>query len=451
MRSLRPSASSSLLVLTCAPTKSIEILPSRCDVFLFRLFAKRRYATAPPAAAAVSASIPLSSSSSSQRISEFFRSNGELASNTRNYSARSAPFTPAALCHPPPPPISPRRPPSIYSSYFQLAKPRLTALIVLSTMSAYAITPESAIISNMSHFPLSSLSTLFFLTVGTTLTSAAANALNMAREPEYDGMMSRTRTRPIVRGFVSPLQAVYFAIATGAVGTGMLLYGVNEQVALLAVANIALYAGLYTSMKRTSILNTWVGAVVGAIPPLMGWSAAGGSLLDPGAWCLAGLLYAWQFPHFNALSYNIREEYRNAGYRMAAWVNPALNARVSLRYSVAMIPLCVGLWYFGVTDAGFVIDSTAANAWLVACAVSFWKECRPGGRGGAAASASARKLFWASIMQLPAVLVLAMVHKAGFWQGVYDYLQEALGAAEDEEEEDGEEVEQEHIVTVAKG
>lgn len=258
----------------------------------------------------------------------------------------------------------------------------------------------------------------------------------MAREPEFDGMMARTRTRPIVRGLVSTRQAVFFAAAAGTVGAVLLLYGVNEEVAALAVFNIGLYAGLYTSMKRTSILNTWVGAVVGAIPPLMGWSAAGGSLDDPGAWCLAGLLYAWQFPHFNALSYNIRDEYRKAGYRMTAWVNPALNARVSLRYSVAMIPLCVGLWYYGVTDVGFVVDSTAVNAWLVVSAAQFWRDCRKVDAAGlgksAAASASARRLFWASIMQLPAVLVLAMVHKAGVWQGLYEYWRQWRGMNEEQ-------------------
>ncbi|KAK9477837.1 UbiA prenyltransferase family-domain-containing protein [Lipomyces japonicus] len=295
----------------------------------------------------------------------------------------------------------------------ELAKPKLTALIVLSAMSTYAIAPLPVIASASP-----SLSTLLFLTIGTALTSASANALNMAREPVYDGMMSRTRARPIVRGLVSTKEAVQFAVATGLSGTAALFVGVNVETAVLAVSNIAIYAGLYTSLKRKSILNTWAGAVVGAIPPLMGWSAAGGSLLDPGAWCCAGLLYAWQFPHFNALSFNIREEYKYAGYVMTAWVNPALNARVALRYSIAMIPLCFGLWYYGVTDALFLADSTVANAWLIACAVNFWKECR-GNVPTKLAGPSARKLFWASIWQLPAVLVLAMIHKTGLWDGVF--------------------------------
>ncbi|KAK9375830.1 UbiA prenyltransferase family-domain-containing protein [Lipomyces chichibuensis] len=348
---------------------------------------------------------------------DFFRSNEELSGRSK-LLLRLFSHTPK-LWHGSPSSSS-RIPPSAFKAHLQLGKPKLTTLVVLSTMSAYALTPDQshAIGSAATSLPVPSLSTLLFLTIGTALTSTSANAINMAREPVYDGMMSRTRSRPIVRGLVSPRQAIRFAIVAGIVGSAALYFGVNAEAAALAVLNIAFYGGIYTSMKRTSILNTWVGAVVGAIPPLMGWSAAGGSLLDPGAWCLAGLLYAWQFPHFNALSYPVREEYKMAGYIMTAWVNPQLNARVALRYSVAVVPLCVGLWYYGVTDSLFLADSTVVNTWLVVCAYKFWKECR-GTIAGKGATTSARSLFWASIWQLPTVLVLAMVHKTGLWDGVF--------------------------------
>ncbi|KAK9365682.1 UbiA prenyltransferase family-domain-containing protein [Lipomyces kononenkoae] len=362
--------------------------------------------------------------------SDFFRSNEELSKP--KLLVRLFSHTPK-LWHGSPA-SSQRNPPSPFRAYLQLGKPRLTALIVLSTMSAYALTPDQshAIGAAVTSLPVTSLSTLLFLTIGTTLTSASANAINMAREPLYDAMMSRTRSRPIVRGILSSRQAIRFAVLTGVVGSAALYFGVNDETAALALLNIVLYAGVYTSMKRTSILNTWVGAIVGAIPPLMGWSAAGGSLLDPGAWCLAGLLYAWQFPHFNALSYPIREEYKMAGYIMTAWVNPQLNARVALRYSIAIIPLCVGLWYYGVTDKVFLADSTVLNSWLVVCAYKFWKECR-GATVGKGAAASARRLFWASIWQLPIVLVLAMVHKSGLWDGLFATEEDDGGDADDSE------------------
>ncbi|PSK37034.1 protoheme IX farnesyltransferase, mitochondrial [Candidozyma pseudohaemuli] len=148
----------------------------------------------------------------------------------------------------------------------------------------------------------------------------------MGREPEFDRRMIRTSSRPVVKGIISPQQAFRFAAMTGSIGSAILYFGVNPVVAALGLSNIVLYGWCYTSLKRKSILNTWVGAIVGAIPPLMGW-AASSSLLHPGAWCLASLLYAWQFPHFNALSHNIAAQYKQAGYIMTAAENPRLNAR----------------------------------------------------------------------------------------------------------------------------
>lgn len=314
--------------------------------------------------------------------------------------------------------------------YIALTKPRLTALVVLSAMSSYALTPYDA-----------TLSQLMFLTLGTTLTSGAANAINMGREHIYDGLMTRTRSRPVVRKLITPNNAFTFAGVSGTLGVAALYFGVNPTVALLGGANIALYSGLYTTLKRRSILNTWVGAVVGAVPPLMGW-AASSSLSDPGAWFLAGLLYAWQFPHFNALSYSIRDEYRRAGYIMTAWTSPALNARVALRYSIAMFPLCIGLSYFGVTDWVFALDSSVVNGWLTYQAYKFWLEHRnspdvarhngqlldpnykfsssSGSAGsGGASNGFARKLFWGSVIHLPAILLLAMMHKKGQWDWLF--------------------------------
>jgi protoheme IX farnesyltransferase len=261
--------------------------------------------------------------------------------------------------------------------------------------------------------------------MGTALCSASANALNMMLEPEHDAKMSRTRNRPIVRGLIGKKGALVFASTAGLVGTGSLWFGVNPTVAFLGALNIGLYAGIYTPLKRISPLNTWVGALVGGIPPLMGWAAAAGqsatgsggwsellfSESSVGGWLLAGLLYAWQFPHFNGLSWNIREEYRIAGHRMLAWTNPRMNGRVALRYAILLFPICAGLWWFEITDQGFLVTSSIVNAWIVREAWRFWRR---EGQGG-----SARGLFWASIWHLPVVMVLAMVHKKGLWEGIW--------------------------------
>ena len=124
--------------------------------------------------------------------------------------------------------------------------------------------------------------------------------------------MSRTKNRVLVRGQLSPLHAASFAAVLAGTSTALLWTLVNPLTAMLSLGNLVLYTCIYTPMKRYSIANTWVGSVVGAVPPLIGWSAATGSL-DPGAFVLAGILYTWQFPHFNSLSWNLRPDYSRAG------------------------------------------------------------------------------------------------------------------------------------------
>jgi protoheme IX farnesyltransferase len=326
----------------------------------------------------------------------------------------------------------------IFTTYLSLSKPRLSFLVVLTATAAYSLYPVPQLLAPAATAtPSLSTLTLFFLTSGTALCSASANAFNMLMEPKYDAQMTRTRNRPLVRKLISTRGAVAFAIACGMAGTGALYYGVNPTTAFLGLANIVLYAGIYTPMKRMSVLNTWVGAIVGGIPPLMGWTAAASQyahdgtweelLLGPdsmGGWLCAALLFAWQFPHFNSLSWQIRDEYKNAGYRMLAWVNPAQNGRVALRYAVLMFPVCIGLPYCGVTDWSFVVTSSAINGWMVLKAWQFYKA--DGHKG------TARGLFWASVWHLPIVMVLAMAQKKGLVERVY---RSVVGYAEIDEED----------------
>ena len=346
------------------------------------------------------------------------------------------------------------------AAYLSLSKPRLSFLIVLTTTASYAIYPTPSILSpTATSVPSLSPLILLFLTTGTALACSSANALNMLFEPHRDARMSRTRNRPLVRGLISKRGALVFAILTGTVGCAGLYYGVNPTVAALGFANIVLYAGVYTSLKSRSVLNTWAGALVGAIPPLMGWAAAAGQCAtsrrsslpgedgsaggggaaaaaeEPGwtellfaddgssmgGWLLAALLFAWQFPHFNALSHTIREEYKAAGMRMMSWVSPRANARIAFRYSLVMFPICIGLSYYGVTDWGFAATSGVVNTWMAVEAWKFWR--RTGERG------TARGLFWASVWHLPIVLVLAMAQKKGLWDRVW------RGVQSDEDEE----------------
>ena len=315
-------------------------------------------------------------------------------------------------------------------------------LVVLTAMATYALYPVPEMLSpSTTETPSLSPLTLLFLTIGTTLCSASANALNMLYEPSTDAKMTRTRNRPLVRNLISKRSAVLFAILSGFVGTGALYFGVNPTVSGLGFANIVIYAGMYTPLKAVTVFNTWIGAVVGGIPPLMGWAAAAGETATKdgswrellfasdgssiGGWVMAGFLFAWQFPHFMALSWPIREEYKKAGLRMLAWTNPARNSRVALRYSLAFIPLCLSLCAAGVTEWSFAVASFPINAWLIRESVRFWRF--EGEKG------SARGLFWASVWHLPGIMILALLNKKGMWSRVW---RSVFGEEEGEWEEE---------------
>lgn len=334
------------------------------------------------------------------------------------------------------------------ATYLSLSKPRLSFLIVLTSTAAFSLYPipdiftTTASLASTTTLSASTL-TLAYLSTGTFLSSASANTLNMLFEPKYDALMTRTRNRPLVRKLVTPTAASVFALTTGATGLTFLYLGTNPTVAALSALNIFLYAGVYTPLKRVSVLNTWVGAIVGGIPPLMGWAAGAGQsataehhswqdlLLTEdalGGWLLAALLFAWQFPHFNALSHSIKDEYRNAGYRMLAWTNPARNGRVALRYSLMLFPICAGLCWAGVVDPGFLALSTLCNVWISREAYRFWRR---GGAGG-----SARGLFWASIWSLPLLMVGGLVCKKGVWDGIFE---RGLAMDGDDNDDNGEE------------
>lgn len=347
------------------------------------------------------------------------------------------------------------------SALLALTKPRLTVLIVLSAMVPYALYPVPEMLTpSMTATPSLSPLTLLFLTTGTTLCCASANTFNMLYEPATDAKMTRTRNRPLVRGLLSKRGAALFGVLAGAAGVGALYFGVNPTVSGLGLSNIVLYAGVYTPLKAVTVLNTWVGAVVGGIPPLMGWAAAAGQaatrdgtwrelLLAPdgsslGGWLMASLLFAWQFPHFMALSWPIRHEYRAAGLRMLAWTNPARNARVALRYSLFFAPLSLALCAAGVTSWVFVASSAPLNFWIAREAVRFW---RTEGNGG-----SARGLFWASVWHLPGFMILALLHKKGMWERAWRAVSglSSSSATDDGEWEDDEELQEMVAMTANK-
>ncbi|XP_062447778.1 protoheme IX farnesyltransferase, mitochondrial [Rhea pennata] len=301
----------------------------------------------------------------------------------------------------------------------RLSKIKLTALVVSTASAGFAMAPVPF---DLTCFLLASL--------GTGLASCAANSINQAEHPwagpvrsrnafssrwalventmffevPFDSNMNRTKNRPLVRGQISPLLAVCFAAACGVPGIALLTLGVNPLTGALGAFNIFLYTCCYTPLKRMSIANTWVGAVVGAIPPVMGWTAATGSL-DAGAVLLGGILYSWQFPHFNALSWGLREDYSRGGYCMMSVTHPGLCRRVALRHCLALIGLSTVAPVLDITTWTFPIISLPINLYISYLGFRFYRD---------ADRSSSRKLFFCSLWHLPLLLLVMFTCKKPF-------------------------------------
>ncbi|XP_036320545.1 protoheme IX farnesyltransferase, mitochondrial isoform X1 [Rhagoletis pomonella] len=279
---------------------------------------------------------------------------------------------------------------NVISHYKQLSKFRLTSLVVITAMSGYAMAPTPFDIYTFSACSL-----------GTGLVSAAANAINQYHEVPFDSQMSRTKNRVLVTGQLAPLHCIGFALLSATTGLSLLYFGVNGLTAALGFTNLILYTAVYTPLKRVSILNTWIGSLVGAIPPLMGWAGSAGNL-DAASFFLAGVLFAWQFPHFNALSWNLRPDYSRAGYRMMAVTNPALCRRTALKYTAAIAILSALAPFFNITSYWFLLESVPLNAYFCYLAFKFYQRTD---------SNTSRTLFRFSLIHLPCLMLLFLLNK----------------------------------------
>ncbi|RWS06119.1 protoheme IX farnesyltransferase: mitochondrial-like protein [Dinothrombium tinctorium] len=282
---------------------------------------------------------------------------------------------------------------SLTLNWLRLSKFRLTSLVVLTTLAGFSMASSTAF------DPYLLSATL----VGTALTSSSAASLNQFLEIPFDSQMVRTRNRPLVCGQISPLHAITFSTVTCVSGLTLLLTCVNPITAGLGAFNLLLYSFIYTPMKRSNIVNTWIGSIVGAVPPVMGFTAVTGTIGLPAV--LVGLvLYSWQFPHFNALSWNLRHDYARAGYRMMSVTNPSLCLRTALRHSylISIYSLLMCTPALGLTNLSFAIASLPLNAYLIYLTHKF---------KGKPDANSSRKLFRYSLIHLPSLIILMLLCK----------------------------------------
>lgn len=324
------------------------------------------------------------------------------------------------------------RPPKTLSAhlkvYRQLSKARLSALVVATAAAGYvAGSPERV-----------DWRGLGWCSLGTALCSAAANALNQAYEVRTDALMARTAARPLPAGRVSRLHAVAFAGACAAAGVAALLQpwksergGGSREAAALGLGNVVLYAAVYTPLKQVHPAATWVGAVVGAVPPLIGWAAASSRAaavaakdevlsskteettqlpsphpppLPPAAFVLASGLYFWQLPHFMSLAWLCKEDYARGGHKMLSLADATgkRTAACALRNSLYLMPLGFLAVAAGTATAPFATESAVASGVLAALAAAFW--ARP-------SAGTARALFRGSLVHLPVWMGCLLLHR----------------------------------------
>jgi protoheme IX farnesyltransferase len=296
------------------------------------------------------------------------------------------------------------------SSLLELSKARLSLLVVTTTSLGFLSAGPSFLL-----LP-SNASTFLSVTLGTALCSASAASLNQIIEMPRDARMKRTRTRPLIGDTpaLTKSQALTWASLTGGMGGVILYHGTDVLTTVLGVGNIALYAGVYTHMKPRSEWNTWVGAVVGAVPPVMGYTAAVSAGTSSIATCtslmelaepafLGTTLFLWQFPHFFALNWMYREDYKRGGFAMVSSNDPDGSRTASLitRYTFYLSSLPVLSSVMEVTSPMFAVEGVVLNAYALHVARRFDKE---------RSNANARKVFLTSLWYLPCLLTLFLFH-----------------------------------------
>ena len=277
---------------------------------------------------------------------------------------------------------------TVLGDFAVLTKARLSLMVVFTTAIGYIVGAAGRPVGWG----------LLFAVLGTSLAAASAGALNQWMEADVDRLMERTRNRPLPAGRMRPLQALWVGIALGVLGVGELFLTLPRMAAWLALATIGVYLVLYTPLKRKSAWCTYVGAVSGAIPPVIGWSAA-----EPteawGGWVLFGILFFWQIPHFLAIAWMYRDEYRGAGFVMIKSDDEDgfVTALQAFCFALALAAVTLIPAWIGQASTLYRGGAVLLNLLFCGSALVFLLE---------RSRVSARRLFFMSITFLPVLLGL---------------------------------------------
>jgi len=278
-------------------------------------------------------------------------------------------------------------------AFLELTKPRITQLVLLTAASGFYLGSRGTV----------QLWILGRTLLGVTLVAAGTNAFNQWRERDVDARMRRTQGRPLPSGRLTPRQAARFAAVISVSGVVYLALAVNNLTAALAGLTLATYVLLYTPLKRKTRLNTLVGAVPGALPIVGGWTAAGGTV-GPAVAALFGILFLWQLPHFLALAWIYREDYRRGRLAMLSVCDPdgRHTAGMALLCAAVLLPVSLLPTVLGVTGSLYGLGALVLGVAYVGAARMMTR---------AATTTRARRLFLMSVIYLPALLTLMVLDK----------------------------------------
>lgn len=275
----------------------------------------------------------------------------------------------------------------------ELFKARLTSLVLLTTLVGFYLGQRDG----MSWLLL--VNTL----MGTGLLACGAAALNQYLERDFDALMERTADRPLPAGRIQPQMVVVLGGVISVAGLLWLAFGANLLTAVLGAVTLISYLFIYTPLKRKTTLNTAIGAIPGALPPLMGWTAARGDLSTEG-WALFAILFFWQLPHFLAIAWMYREDYARGGFVMLPLVDRdgARTGRSAVSHTLGLLPVSLSPFVFQVSGALYLFGALALGLVFLWCSLRFARQLD---------HLSARRLFFASILYLPLLLGLMVFDK----------------------------------------
>jgi len=286
-----------------------------------------------------------------------------------------------------------RRSNALVGDYVALTKPRLNFLVVATSAAAYYLGAPGTL----------EMVSMTYAVIGTALVAGGAAVLNQLYERDTDALMHRTQRRPLPAGRVAAPEARIFGAALAAAGLVLLAARTNWLAAALALGTLVIYLVIYTPMKRRTPVATLVGAVPGALPALIGWTAARGSVTAGGA-ALFAIVFLWQMPHFMAIAWLYRDDYAKAGFPMLSVIEPEGRraGRQALWYAVMLLPVSLVPALVGVAGAVYLAVAAVLGAGLLYLAARF---------AATRSQESARALFFGSITYLPLLWIVLVADK----------------------------------------